>query len=59
MGIGDIYLPELLFIASDPDWRHVFLLKSFSDAEGFIDLLSYTTCDSKELNLISKSRAVK
>lgn len=47
VGIGNIYLPELKFIASDPDPYHIFLLDSFSDAEGFVDFLSYTTCDSK------------
>ena len=47
MGVGDIYLPELRFIASDPDQQHVFLLNSFNDAQGFVDLLSFTTCDSK------------
>ena len=47
VGIGNIYLPELRFIASDPDEQHVFLLNSFNDAAGFVDLLSFTTCDSK------------
>lgn len=47
LGIGNIYLPELKFIASDPDPYHVFLLDSFNDAEGFVDLLSITTCESK------------
>lgn len=45
IGIGDIYLPELQFIASDPDPQHVFLLDSFNDAEGFVDFLSFQLCD--------------
>ena len=45
VGIGNIYLPELQFIASDPDPLHIFLLDSFSDAEGFVDLLSIQLCD--------------
>ena len=45
MGIGRVKLPELLFIASDPDPLHVFLLDSFSDVAGFVDLLSFSTCD--------------
>ena len=40
-------MPELRFIASDPDVQHVFLLNSFNDAANFVDLLSFTTCDSK------------
>jgi hypothetical protein len=44
VGIGNIFLPELKFIASDPDPYHVFLLDSFTDAEGFVDLLSIETC---------------
>ena len=51
VGIGDIYLPELRFIASDPDSEHVFLLNSFNDAQGFVDLLSFTTCDGEPLSL--------
>lgn len=45
VGIGDINLPELQFIASDPDQKHVFLLHSFNEAERFVDMLSFTTCD--------------
>lgn len=45
VGIGDIYLPELLHIASDPDEDHVFLLDSFNDAPNFVDFLSFITCD--------------
>ena len=44
VGIGSIFLPELKFIASDPDRFHVFLLDSFNDAGGFVDFLSFTTC---------------
>ena len=47
VGIGNVYLPELLFIASDPDSNHVFLLDSFDDASGFVDLLRFTACDSE------------
>ena len=47
VGIGNIYLPELQFIASDPDRDHVFLLNSYSDAPAFVDFLSFTTCDSE------------
>lgn len=46
VGIGNIYLPELKFIATDPDPLHVFLLDSFNDAQGFVDFLSFTTCDA-------------
>ena len=58
VGVGNIYLPELKFIASDPDPYHIFLLDSFSDAAGFVDFLSSTTCDSKLsicINRIHKS----
>ena len=47
VGIENIYLPELRFIASDPDPLHVFLLDSFNDAAGFVDFLSFTTCDGE------------
>ena len=47
VGIGNIYLPELQFIASDPDPLHVFLLNSYNDAPAFVDFLSFTTCDSE------------
>jgi hypothetical protein len=47
VGIGNIYLPELQFIASDPDPLHVFLLDSYSDAPSFVDFLSFTTCNSQ------------
>jgi hypothetical protein len=46
VGIGDVYLPELQFIASDPDDQHVFLLHSFNNAQSFVDFLSITTCDA-------------
>ena len=52
VGIGNVFLPELKFIASDPDPYHIFLLNSFNDAEGFVDLLSVTTCDSKYTTII-------
>ena len=44
VGIGNIFLPELRFIASDPDRFHVFLLDSFNDASGFVDFMSFTAC---------------
>lgn len=47
VGIGNVYLNELKFIASDPDPLHVFLLNSFKDAPNFVDFLSFTACDSK------------
>ena len=54
VGIGNIYLPELRFIASDPDPLHVFLLDSFNDAASFVDFLSFTTCDGEwHLHLVA------
>ena len=47
IGIGNYNLNELLFIASDPDMDHVFLLQSYTDAAFFTQLLRGTTCDSK------------
>ncbi len=47
VGIGNIYLDELRFIASDPDIDHVFVLNSFNDAPKFVDFLSFTACDSE------------
>ena len=47
IGIGNYNLNELLFIASDPDSDHVFLLESYTDAAFFTQLLRGTTCDSK------------
>jgi len=47
IGIGNYYLNELLFIASDPDSDHVFLLESYTDAAFFTQLLRGTTCDSE------------
>ena len=47
VGISNIDLDELLFIASDPDFLHVFLLDSFNDAAGFVDFLSFSTCDGE------------
>ncbi len=45
VGIGNIYLDELRFIASDPDIDHVYVLSSFNDAPDFVDFLSITACD--------------
>ena len=47
IGVGNVYAPELRQIASDPDEDHSFLLRSFTDAAAFVQLLSGTTCDSK------------
>jgi len=47
IGVGNYYLRELNQIASDPDSDHVFLLRSYTDAASFVQLLSGTTCDSK------------
>ena len=47
VGIANYDISELLEIASDPDALHVFLLNSFNDAAGFVDFLSFTTCESK------------
>ena len=47
IGIGNYDLNELLFISSDPDNEHVFVLKSYRDALGFVDVLSVTTCESE------------
>ena len=47
IGIGNYNLDELLFIASDPDIDHVFLLQSYTDAAFFTQLFRGTTCDSK------------
>ena len=49
VGVGNVDVDELRFIASDPDREHVFLLRSFTDAASFVQLLSGTTCDSKSL----------
>ena len=51
IGVGNYYLPELQFIASDPDSDHVFLLQSYTDAAFFTQLLRGTTCDSKYILL--------
>ena len=47
VGIGNVDVSELQFISSDPDDEHVFLLRSFRDAAGFVDFLSVTTCESE------------
>ena len=47
IGVGNYLLSELLFIASDPDSDHVFLLESYTDAAFFTQQLRGTTCDSK------------
>jgi len=47
VGIGLIIESELRDIASDPDDEHVFILRSFSDAAYFVDLLSATTCNGR------------
>ena len=52
IGVGNIYLPELKQIASDPDSDHVFVLNSYTDAASFVQRLSGTTCDSKSIVLL-------
>ena len=59
VGIGDVYLPELLFIASDPDPLHVFLLDSYNDAPSFVDFLSFTTCDSESVYMYMYMHATR
>jgi len=49
LGVGNADVSELRFIASDPDREHVFLLRSYTDAASFVQLLSGTTCDSELL----------
>ena len=56
VGIANYDIDELNLIASDPDSEHVFLLQSYSDAASFVQLLSGTTCDSKQHNLIHVDR---
>ena len=51
VGVGNVDVGELQFIASDPDSEHVFLLRSFSDAASFVQLLSGTTCDSESATI--------
>ena len=48
VGVGNIYLNELLYIASDPDVDHVFLLRSYRDADTFVDFLGASLCESKK-----------
>jgi len=50
IGVGNYYLAELQFIASDPDNDHVFLLRSYTDAAFFTQLLRGTACDSESCN---------
>ena len=47
VGIGNIELPELLAISSDPDEDFVFLLDSFQDTVGFVTTLSVVTCEGE------------
>lgn len=48
-------MDQLRLIASDPDDQHVFILQSFLDAAGFVDLLSVTTCDGKHAHVFPHS----
>ena len=48
VGIGNINIDQLRLIASDPDNEHVFILRNFLDAAGFVDFLSVTTCDGRQ-----------
>ena len=49
IGISNPDVSELKFISSDPDEKHVFLLKSYNDAAGFVDFLSVQTCHSEHI----------
>lgn len=49
VGIGNVNVNELRDISSDPDNEHVFLLRTYRDAAGFVDFLSVTTCESEHL----------
>lgn len=49
VGIGNVNVNELTTISSDPDNEHVFLLRSYRDAAGFVDFLSVTACESEFL----------
>jgi len=52
VGIGNYDINELTYISSDPDENHVFLLRSYTDAASFVQLLSGTTCDSKLIYIV-------
>ena len=45
IGVGNLDINELNFIASSPQDQHVFLLDSFNDIAGFVDRLSAISCD--------------
>jgi len=53
VGIGFVSESQLRAIATDPDDDHVFILQSYLDAAGFVDILSATTCDGKSPMKIS------
>ena len=47
IGISNPDVGELRLISSDPDDKHVFLLKTYEQASGFVHFLSVQTCYSK------------
>lgn len=48
VGVGSsIRESELVQIANSPAAQYVYGINSYDDAEGFVNLLSFTTCDSK------------
>ena len=47
VGIGNIARNQLNRVASDPNNTHVFILRSYRDAAGFVDFLSVVTCDGQ------------
>ena len=51
IGVGtNLRISELNQVASDPDDKHVFLLKNgFRDLSGFVDQMSTTSCDGRFL----------
>ena len=51
IGVGtNLRISELNQVASDPDDKHVFLLKNgFRDLSGFVDQMSTTSCDGRSL----------
>ena len=44
---GSLRQSELETIANSPSEQFVYRINSYDDAEGFVNLLSFTTCDSK------------
>lgn len=47
VGVGNnIRESELVLIANSPAAQYVYGINSYDDADGFVNLLSYTTCDT-------------